>query len=140
MLTGYIHEAHRSIYMPVYWRSQKCECYDVRRSYEAGQNKKLKNKGTTKVGGGGTAKKDQDRMLRWYGHVKRIEQHYIGRKAMELKVQGRRKRGRPRRRWLVRVRDVNINVKYTFVVHFNIVISKSRHCRRGSVRPCYMEA
>ena len=30
---------------------------------------------------------------------------YAGRRTMELKVQGRRKRGRPKRRWLDRVRD-----------------------------------
>ena len=35
-----------------------------------------------------------------YGHVTRREEHNIGRRAMEMKVQGRRKRGRPKRRWL----------------------------------------
>ena len=35
----------------------------------------------------------------------RREEHYIQRRAMEIKVQGRRKRGRPKRRWLARVRD-----------------------------------
>ena len=33
------------------------------------------------------------------------EEHYVGRRAMEMKVQGRRKRGRPKRRWLNRLRD-----------------------------------
>ena len=31
--------------------------------------------------------------------------HYIGRRVMVMKVQGRRKRGRPKSRWLDRVRD-----------------------------------
>ena len=31
--------------------------------------------------------------------------HYVGRRAMEMKVQGRRKRGRPMRRWLDKVKD-----------------------------------
>ena len=35
----------------------------------------------------------------------RREEHYVGRRAMEMKVQGRRKRGRPKRRWLDNVRD-----------------------------------
>ena len=51
------------------------------------------------------------RMLQWMCavaklHVMRIrEEHYVGRRAMEMKVQRRRKRGRPKRRWLDRVRD-----------------------------------
>ena len=43
--------------------------------------------------------------LKWYGHVMRREEHYVGRRAMVMKVQGRRKRGRPKRRWLDKVKD-----------------------------------
>ena len=32
-------------------------------------------------------------------------EHYVGRRAMVMKVQGRRKRGRPKRRWLDKVTD-----------------------------------
>ena len=35
----------------------------------------------------------------------RREEHYVGRRAMVMKVQGRRKRGRPKRRWLNKVKD-----------------------------------
>ena len=35
----------------------------------------------------------------------KIEEHYVGRRAMVMKVQGRRKRGRPKRRWLDKVKD-----------------------------------
>ena len=35
----------------------------------------------------------------------RREEHYVGRGVMEMKEQGRRKRGRPKRRWLDRVSD-----------------------------------
>ena len=38
--------------------------------------------------------------LRWYGHVKRREEGYEGKRMMEMAVPGRRKRGRPRRRWM----------------------------------------
>ena len=57
---------------------------------------------------GEIAKKVQEslRRLKWYGHVMRREEHYVGRRAMEMKVHGRRKRGRPsKRRWLDKVRD-----------------------------------
>ena len=47
----------------------------------------------------------KERRLKWYGHVMRREEHYVGRRAMEMKVQGRRKRGRPERRWLDKVKD-----------------------------------
>ena len=50
-------------------------------------------------------KKFQERRLKWYGHVTRIEEHYAGRRAMEMKVRGGRKRGRPKRRWLDKVKD-----------------------------------
>ena len=49
---------------------------------------------------GEITKKLQERRLKWYGHVMRREEHYVGRRAMEMKVQGRRKRGRPKRRCL----------------------------------------
>ena len=60
-------------------------------------------RGTTKVGE--LTKKVQERRLKWYGHVMRREEHYVGRRAMVMKVQGRRKRGRPKRRWLDKVKD-----------------------------------
>ena len=47
---------------------------------------------TTKVGE--ITKKVQEIRLMWYGHVMRREEHYVGRRAMVMKVQGRRKRGR----------------------------------------------
>ena len=78
----------------------------------------------TKVGE--IAKKVRGRKLKWYGHVMRREEHCVGRRAMVMKVQGRRKRGRPKRRWLDRVRD---DIK-----------EKGLLGGRRSVRPCYMKA
>ena len=43
--------------------------------------------------------------VRVYWHVMRREEQYLGRRAMEMKVQWRRKRRRRKRRWLDRVRD-----------------------------------
>ena len=45
---------------------------------------------------GEITKKVQERRLKWYGHVMRREEQYVGRRTMEMKVQGRRKRGRPK--------------------------------------------
>ena len=42
--------------------------------------------------------------------VMRREELYVGRRAMVMNVQGRRKRGRPKRRWLDKVKD-NIKEK-----------------------------
>ena len=39
--------------------------------------------------------------LRWYGHVMRRDQEYVGRKMMEMELPGKRKRGRPKRKFLV---------------------------------------
>ena len=43
--------------------------------------------------------------LRWYGHVMRRDQEYVGRKMMEMELLGKRKRGRPKRRFLDVVKD-----------------------------------
>ena len=37
--------------------------------------------------------------LRWFGHVKRREESYIGRRMMKIEIPGKRTRGKPRRRW-----------------------------------------
>ena len=96
-------------------QENKLEVADMRMlQYTCGITKldKIRNqriRRTTKVGQ--IAKKVQDMRLNWYGHancyghVMRRE-CYVGSKAMEMKVQGRRKRGRPQRRWLDKVKDV----------------------------------
>ena len=43
--------------------------------------------------------------LRWYGHVKRREEGYVGKTMMEMAVPDRRKTGRPRRRWMDLARE-----------------------------------
>ena len=53
-------------------------------------------RGTTNVGA--ISKKVQERRLKWYGLVMRRDVHYVGRRAIGMKVQRRRKRERPKRR------------------------------------------
>ena len=43
--------------------------------------------------------------LRWYGHVMRRDKEYVGRKMMEMELPGKRKRGRPKRRFLDVVKE-----------------------------------
>ena len=43
--------------------------------------------------------------LRWYRHVMRRDQECVGRTMMEMELQGKRKRGRPKRRFLDVVKD-----------------------------------
>ena len=40
-----------------------------------------------------------------WAYVMRREAHYVGRRRMEMKVHGIMKRGRPKRRWLDKVKD-----------------------------------
>ena len=44
------------------------------------------------------SQKVRETRLKWYGRVIRREEHYVGRRAMGMEVQGRRKRGRLRRK------------------------------------------
>ena len=54
-------------------------------------------RGTTKVGE--ISKKVQESRLKWYGHVLRREDEYVGKRVMAMEVPGKRRRGRPKRRW-----------------------------------------
>ena len=72
-------------------------------SDKKGQDKKRIRKGTVKIAKLGD--KLRNVRLRWYGHVKRREEDYLGKRMMEMAVPGRRKRGRPRRRWMDLVRE-----------------------------------
>ena len=62
---------------------------------------KIRNKyirGTVKVERLGI--KIKEGRLRWYGHVMRRDQEYVGRKMMEMELPEKRKKGRPKRRFL----------------------------------------
>ena len=60
-------------------------------------------RGTTKVGE--ISKKVQESRLKWYGHVSRREDEYVGKRVMGMEVPGKRRRGRPKRRWLDSIRN-----------------------------------
>ena len=49
--------------------------------------------------------KMREGMLRWYRHGMRRDQDYVGRKMMEMELPGKRKRGRPKRRFLDVVKE-----------------------------------
>ena len=47
--------------------------------------------------------------LKWYGRIliieKRREEEYVGKRVMGMEVPGKRRRGRPKRRWLDNIRN-----------------------------------
>ena len=49
--------------------------------------------------------KMREERLRWYRHVMRRDQEYVGRKMMEMELPGKRKRGRSKRRFLDVVKE-----------------------------------
>ena len=49
---------------------------------------------------GEISKKVQESRLKWYGHVLRREDEYVGKRVMVMEVPGERRRGRPTRKWL----------------------------------------
>ena len=48
--------------------------------------------------------------VRWYGHVLRRDDGHVLRKALELEVKGKRRRGQPRRTWKTQVERESKNV------------------------------
>ncbi|XP_047490929.1 uncharacterized protein LOC125040421 [Penaeus chinensis] len=43
--------------------------------------------------------------LRWFGHVKRREENYIGKRMLSMVPPGRRGRGRPKQRWMGNIKE-----------------------------------
>ncbi|KAL1454137.1 hypothetical protein WDU94_010418, partial [Cyamophila willieti] len=58
---------------------------------------------TVKVGPLG--KKIQESRLRWFGHVERRDESYLGKKVEKLNIGGKRKVGRPKLRWRDKVEE-----------------------------------
>ena len=44
--------------------------------------------------------KAQEKRLRWYGHLRRMEPDGVARRAMDMEVKGKRPKGRPKLRWM----------------------------------------
>ena len=55
-------------------------------------------RGTMKVAE--ISKKVQESRLKWYWHVLRREEKYVGKRVKVMEVPGKRRRGRTKRRWL----------------------------------------
>ena len=49
---------------------------------------------------GSVSQKIDRSVLRWYGHVERMDDERIAKRVYESHVQGRRRRGRPRKCWM----------------------------------------
>ena len=46
------------------------------------------------------ASRADQRVLRWFGHVERMDEHHMARKVLMAEVSGGRVRGRPRLGWM----------------------------------------
>ena len=57
--------------------------------------------------------KTREARLRWYGHVLRKDDGYIGRKMLRMDLPGKRKRGRPKRRFMDVVKEDMAEVEVT---------------------------
>ena len=60
-------------------------------------------RGTTEVGE--ISKKVQESRLKWYGHVLRREEEYVDKRVKVMEGPGKKRRGRPKRRWSDSIRN-----------------------------------
>ena len=68
-------------------------------------------RGTAHVGKFG--EKTREARLRWYGHLQRKDDGYIGRRMLRMELPGKRKRGRPKRRFMDVVKEDMAEVEVT---------------------------
>ena len=68
-------------------------------------------RGTAQVGKFG--EKTREARLRWYGHHRRKDDGYIGRRMLRMELPGKRKRGRPKRRFMDVVKEDMAEVEVT---------------------------
>ena len=54
----------------------------------------------------------RQKRLNLYGHIRRREEDNLSRQNMDMVVPGKRRRGRPRRRWIDNNREDNFMSKY----------------------------
>ena len=57
--------------------------------------------------------KTREARLRWYGHLRRKDDGYIGRRMLRMELPGKRKRGRPKRRFMDVVKEDMAEVEVT---------------------------
>ena len=57
--------------------------------------------------------KTREARLRWYGHLRRKDDGYIGKRMLRMELPGKRKRGRPKRRFMDVVKEDMAEVEVT---------------------------
>ena len=57
--------------------------------------------------------KIREAILRWYGHLRRKDDGYIGRRMLRMELPGKRNQGRPKRRFMDVVKEDMAEVDVT---------------------------
>ena len=95
-------------------KRQEAEMEMLRFSLGVIRMDKIRNRyirGTAQVGQFG--EKTREARLRWYGHVLRKDDGYIGRTMLRMELPEERKRGRPKRRFMDVVKEDMAEVEVT---------------------------
>ena len=71
------------------------------------------SEGQDSTGGKVWREKTREARLGWYGHLRRKDDEYIGRRMLRIELPGKRKRGRPKRRFMDVVKEDMAEVEVT---------------------------
>jgi hypothetical protein len=92
-------------------------------SWKIRTNKEIEDK----LEGADTVKFIKSLRLRWCGHIKRMNNERIPKKIITTKIEGARKRGRPRKRWIDEVEE---DLKIMGIINWHAVAKYRQEWRK----------
>ena len=79
--------------------------------------------------------KIETKQLKWYGHVKRMNNNRLPKKCLEARTEGKRSRGRPRTFWMDNIKEAGRKRGKTIADMNKIVQNRKEWKRLAEMNP-----